>query len=141
MDVTEDTLGSGRKFRTANLKDDCTRERPMIRVDFSLPARRITLMLDEGARERGYSDLLVVDNDPEFTGRGLENWAHENGVRLFINDPSKARGLLIRFSKGKRSGDREGASRCRTARSRASISGSRGGLPPRGEGPLAGRMP
>ena len=89
MDFTEDTLASGRKFRTANLKDDCTRECPAILVDFSLPGRRVTLMLDDVARERGYPDIRVVDNGPEFTGRDLENWAHEHGVRLFFIDPGK----------------------------------------------------
>ena len=89
MDFTEDTLASGRKFRTANLKDDCTRECPAILVDFSLPGRRVTLMLDDVARERGYPDILVVDNGPEFTGRDLENRAHEHGVRLFFIDPGK----------------------------------------------------
>jgi putative transposase len=89
MDFTEDTLASGRKFRTANLKDDCTRECPAILVDFSLPGHRVTLMLDDVARERGYPDILVVDNGPEFTGRDLENWAHQNGVKLFFIDPGK----------------------------------------------------
>jgi putative transposase len=50
MDFTEDTLASGRKFRTANLKDDCTRECPAILVDFSPPGRRVTLMLGEVLR-------------------------------------------------------------------------------------------
>ena len=30
LDFTEDCLANGRKFRTANLKDDCTRECPAI---------------------------------------------------------------------------------------------------------------
>lgn len=109
MGFTEDTLASGRRFRTANLKDDCTRECPAILVDFSLPGRRVTLMLDDVARERGYPDILVVDNrpsvdgrsdlrsrrgqkaakGPEFTGRDLENWAHQHGVKLFFMDPGK----------------------------------------------------
>ena len=37
LDFTEDGLANGRKFRTANLKDDCTREGPAIVADFSLP--------------------------------------------------------------------------------------------------------
>ena len=37
LDFTEDCLANGRKFRTANLKDDCTRECPAILVDFPLP--------------------------------------------------------------------------------------------------------
>ena len=39
LDFTEDCLANGRKFRTANLKDDCTRECPAILVDFSLPGQ------------------------------------------------------------------------------------------------------
>ena len=38
LDFTEDRLANGRRFRTANLKDDCTRECPAILADFSLPA-------------------------------------------------------------------------------------------------------
>ena len=33
--------------------------------------------------------MIVVDNGPEFTGRDLENWAHQNGVKLFFIDPGK----------------------------------------------------
>ena len=51
---------NGRKFRTANLKDDCTRECPAILVDFSLPGQRVATMLEDVARERGYPDMLVV---------------------------------------------------------------------------------
>jgi len=94
-------LASGRKFRTANLKDDCTRECPAILVDFSLPGRRVTLMLDDVARERGYPDILVVDNGLEFTGRDLENWAHEHGVRLFFIDSIPAGDAASRPRRGK----------------------------------------
>src|SRR5918997_1867736 len=44
LDFTEDGLANGRKFRTANLKDDCTRECPAILVDFSLPGQRVVAM-------------------------------------------------------------------------------------------------
>ena len=89
MDFTEDTLASGRKFRTANLKDDCTRECPAILVDFSLPGSRVVEMLEDVARERGYPDVIVVDNGPELTGRDLERWSHDHGVKLFFIDPGK----------------------------------------------------
>ena len=39
--------------------------------------------------ERGYPDMLVVDNGPELRGRDLDRWAYENGVRLFFIDPGK----------------------------------------------------
>jgi putative transposase len=86
---TEDCLANGRKFRTANLKDDCTRECPSILVDFSLPGQRVVGMLEAVADERGYPDVLVVDNGPELRGRDLERWTYEHGVRLFFIDPGK----------------------------------------------------
>ncbi len=89
LDFTEDCLASGRKFRTANLKDDCTRECPAIAVDFSLPGSRVVTMLDDVAGERGYPDVLVVDNGPELRGRDLDRWACEHGVKLFFIDPGK----------------------------------------------------
>jgi putative transposase len=89
LDFTEDCLAGGRKFRTANLKDDCTRECPAIVVDFSLPGQRVVAMLEDAAQARGYPDMLVVDNGPELRGRDLDRWAHENGVKLFFIDPGK----------------------------------------------------
>ena len=89
LDFTEDCLASGRKFRTANLKDDCTRECPAILVDFSLPGQRLVGLLEDVARERGYPDVLVVDNGPELRGRELDRWAYGHGVRLFFIDPGK----------------------------------------------------
>jgi putative transposase len=89
LDFTEDGLANGRRFRTANLKDDCTRECPAIAVDFSLPGQRVVGMLEDVARERGHPDMLVVDNGPELRGRDLDRWAHDHGVRLFVIDPGK----------------------------------------------------
>jgi putative transposase len=89
LDFTEDCLANGRKFRTANLKDDCTRECPAILVDFSLPGQRVVIMLEDVARERGYPDMLVVDNGPELRGRDLDRWAHDHGVKPFFIDPGK----------------------------------------------------
>jgi len=89
LDFTEDRLASGRKFRTANLKDDCTRECPAIVVDFSVPGRRVVAMLEDVAKVRGHPDMLVVDNGPELRGRELDRWAYEHGVRLFFIDPGK----------------------------------------------------
>jgi putative transposase len=89
LDFTEDRLGNGRRFRTANLKDDRTRECPAILVDFSLPRQRVAGMLDDVARERGCPDMLVVDNGPELRGRNLDRWAYEHRVKLFSIDPGK----------------------------------------------------
>ena len=89
LDFTEDCLANGRRFRTANLKDDCTRECPAIAVAFSLPGQRVVGMLEAVASDRGYPDMLVVDNGPELRGRELDRWAHDHGVKLFFIDPGK----------------------------------------------------
>jgi len=89
LDFTMDALANGRKFRTANLKDDCTRECPAIDVALSLPGTRVVEMLERVARERGYPDVLTVDNGPELRGRALDGWAYDRGVELYFIDPGK----------------------------------------------------
>jgi len=89
LDFTEDGLVNGVKFRTVNLKDDCTRECPAIDVALSLPGTRVVEMLERVARERSYPDVLVVDNGPELRGRALDAWAHDHGVHLYFIDPGK----------------------------------------------------
>jgi len=89
LDFTEDGLSNGVKFRTCNLKDDCTRECPAIDVAFSIPGERVVEMLQHVARERGYPDRLVVDNGPELRGHELGRWAHDHGVELYFIDPGK----------------------------------------------------
>ena len=89
LDFTMDALANGRKFRTANLKDDCTRECPAIDVALSLPGSRVVEMLERVARERGYPDVITVDNGPELRGRALDGWAHDHGVQLYFIDPGK----------------------------------------------------
>ena len=46
LDFVSDTLWSGRRFRTLNVIDDCTRECVGIEVDFGLPGMRVTRALD-----------------------------------------------------------------------------------------------
>jgi transposase InsO family protein len=119
MDFTEDTLASGRKFRTANLKDDCTRECPAILVDFSLPGRRVTLMLDDVARERGYPDILVVDNRPSVDGRSdLRSRRGQEAAKGRRSSPA-ATSRTGRTSTASGCSSSTRANRCRTVRSRA----------------------
>lgn len=46
-------------------------------------------MLEQVAHERGYPDVLTVDNGPELRGRALDGWADDNGVQLYFIDPGK----------------------------------------------------
>ncbi len=46
MDFTQDAFASGRRFRTLNLMDGCTREALEIEVDTSLPGLRVVRVLE-----------------------------------------------------------------------------------------------
>lgn len=71
MDFVRDTLGDGRVFRCFTLVDDCTRECPVIEVDFSLSGERDVRVLDRVTAARGYPRAIVCDNalHPLSTGR------------------------------------------------------------------------
>jgi putative transposase len=88
-DFISDALGHGRKFRVLNVVDDCSREDLASEVDFSLPGYRVREVLDSIAKKRGYPEVLVVDNGPEFRGREVDAWACQHGVRIHFIDPGK----------------------------------------------------
>lgn len=89
MDFMRDTLASGRSFRTLNIVDEFTRECLAIEVDTSLPGARVTRVLDQVRERRGLPELVIIDNGPEFTGKVLDTWAYQHGVRLHFIDPGK----------------------------------------------------
>lgn len=90
LDFTEDSLSTGRAFRTANLKDDYSRECVALDVDHSLPGTRVAEMLERAVRERGRApDIITVDNGTEFRSRALLSWASGRRVQMFFIDPGK----------------------------------------------------
>jgi putative transposase len=89
MDFMRDTLAAGRPFRTFNVVDDLSRENRTIEVDHSLPGARVVRALDAAAAVHGYPEEIVCDNGPEFTGRALDQWAYQHGVRLRFIDPGR----------------------------------------------------
>jgi putative transposase len=89
MDFMRDTLASGRAFRTFNVVDDLSRESRAIEIDHSLPGLRVVRTLDAIAAVHGYPDEIVCDNGPEFTGRALDQWAYQHGVRLRFIEPGR----------------------------------------------------
>ena len=89
MDFISDALADGRKFRGFSVVDDFSRECLVIAVDRSLPGERIVCELDRAAQLRGYPDVIVCDNGPEFRGEALDRWAHHNGVTLQFIEPGK----------------------------------------------------
>lgn len=89
LDYMSDALMNGRRFRTANILDDCNREGLGIRAGFSLPAERVTEFLDEIAAIRGYPNRLRVDNGPENISTVMTNWANNHDVTIQFIQPGK----------------------------------------------------
>ena len=89
MDFTSDQLADGRRFRTLNVVDVCTRECLGIEVAISLPARRVVRALEQIVAEYGKPQRITVDNGPEFISRQLDAWAHSQGIVLCFTQPGK----------------------------------------------------
>jgi putative transposase len=89
MDFVHDYLTDGRRLRTLNVVDTCTRECLAIEVDLSLTGERVTRVLDQLLWNYGLPRAITVDNGPEFISTALDRWAHQHGVELHFIQPGK----------------------------------------------------
>jgi putative transposase len=89
LDYMGDALMNGKRFRTANVLDDCNREALGIKASFSLPAERVTEFLDQIAENRGYPKQLRVDNGPENISHVMVDWAKKHNVSILYIQPGK----------------------------------------------------
>ncbi|WP_442899816.1 integrase catalytic domain-containing protein [Geomonas sp. RF6] len=55
--------------------DDFTKECPALEVDHSLPAQRVTRVLDRLALTRGLPERIIIDDGPEFMSKAMDEWA------------------------------------------------------------------
>ena len=89
MDFMSDALLNGRRIQVLTMVDLWDRTSPALEADISLTGQRVVRVL-ERLRLRGRKpQVLRVDNGPEFTGKALDAWAHEHGVRLEFTRPGK----------------------------------------------------
>jgi putative transposase len=89
MDFTQDSFANGRRFRTLNLVDRCTRAWLAIEVDTSLPAARVVRVLNQVIATYGRPASIRSANGPEFAGKVLDAWAYQVGVQLDFIRPGK----------------------------------------------------
>lgn len=101
MDFMSDSMVNGRRFRTFNLIDDCTREVLAIEIDTSLSSKRIIRTLEKVILERGKPSIIRTDNGPEFTSKELEFWAKDNGIQIQFIQPGRPmqNGYIERFNR------------------------------------------
>jgi len=89
IDFVSDALANGRAIRALTVIDGFTKESPVIEVDSSLSAPRITRVLDQVIEQRGRPDGMRLDNGPEFTSRCFVAWAEQRGIPLVFIQPGK----------------------------------------------------
>lgn len=87
MDFMSDQLGpTGRRFRVLTVVDDFTRECVLLYADFSIPGATVTRVLDSAKR---LPKTFNIDNGSEFTGKAMDIWAFEKGIKLDFIRPGK----------------------------------------------------
>jgi putative transposase len=69
--------------------DEWSRESLAMEVDVSLTGERVKRVLERLSNGRGLPAIIHTDNGPEFTGRVLDQWAFERGVKLQFIEPGK----------------------------------------------------
>lgn len=88
-DFVHDSLIDGRSFRVLTLVDTCTRECLALVADRSLTGRHVAAALDAVAAERGYPQLITVDNGSEFYSKAMDHWAWSHSVKLDFIRPGR----------------------------------------------------
>ncbi len=102
MDFTQDSLASGRQFRSLNVIDTFTRECLVIEVDHSLPGARVVRVLEKVVEISGKPEVIRVDNGTEFTSHVVDAWAYERGIKLdFISRGKPTENAHIESFNGK----------------------------------------
>ena len=81
VDFVQDQTVSGRKLRFLTVTDEFTRESLAVEVGLSLPAVKVTDVLNRAIAKRGSAPAyLRSDNGPEFIALALRGFLHRSGV-------------------------------------------------------------
>ena len=89
LDFVADELCCGRRFRILTVIDIHSRECLALEADTSLPAERVTGVLEEVMAERGAPVALTLDNGTEFTSKHFDAWAYSAGIQLDFIRPGR----------------------------------------------------
>jgi putative transposase len=89
VDFMQDTLYSGRRFRTFNVIDEGVREVLGIEVDTSLTGERIRRVMEQMKEWYGLPEAIRCDNGPELISEAFTSWCEENKVELRFIQPGK----------------------------------------------------
>lgn len=89
MDFVSERLTDGRWFRILTIVDQYTRECLCMHADRSQTGEKVAEQLDRLIAHRGAPESITSDNGSEFTGKALDLWAHQAGVKLDFIRPGR----------------------------------------------------
>lgn len=89
MDFLTDSMADGRAMRVFAAVDDYSRRCVALEFDVSLPAERVTRILDQAIETYGKPRAIRTDNRPEFTSRAFDAWAYTHGIEHHFIRPGK----------------------------------------------------
>lgn len=100
MDYMSDSLYNGRKVRILNIIDDYNRQALKMEVDYSIPAKRVTQLLEQLIEVYGKPISIRTDNGPEFISHTLMDWCHKRRIQMQFIQPGKPmqNSLIERFN-------------------------------------------
>jgi len=101
VDFMSDVLTNQRKFRTLNVIDDFNREAIAIEVAHSMPAVRVTWLMEQIISEHGKPKCIRVDNGPEFISKKFNAWCKKNEIEIRYTQPGRPmqNGYIERFNR------------------------------------------
>lgn len=89
LDFISDSIAGGRRFRSLNVLDEFTREALALEVDTSISGQAVTRVLERIGMIRGFPDMILCDNGPEFISKAMDQWCYQKGIRLCFITPGK----------------------------------------------------
>jgi putative transposase len=89
IDVVQDAIDDGRRFRILNVVDDFTRECLASVLDTSLSGVRVVRELEQLCSLRGRPAMIVSDNETELTSHAVLRWVEETGIEWHYIAPGK----------------------------------------------------
>lgn len=81
IDFMSDSLTNGRRFRTLNVIEQYNRSCLGITPAFSIPARKVTEVLNRLIQTHGKPERIRTDNGPEFTSKAFQLWLENNKIK------------------------------------------------------------
>lgn len=101
LDFMSDVLTNKRKFRTLNIIDDFNRQAIAIEVAHSMPASKVTELLERIIKEQGKPSRFRTDNGPEFISREFRDWCAIKEIEIQFIQPGRPmqNGYIERFNR------------------------------------------